>query len=228
MEMGDVIFYALGTAFVAGVSGLFDVGNLFGAGDEDDEGDQQMAHHVPAEAEEVPADLTAEFQSTLAHFLEDESESLIALRDAERAQEEQGAQAGDDDADALAGRPAAEPGHAIGGEMEFFDEDDDENIFHDDEDEDMAQPAEITVYDVTDPAADPARIDDFDRTQEALEIEYVATVDPQTGEMHVPELGVFYDAEADVTEVTLDGAPVAELEGDAGLTPDDIALRAIT
>jgi hypothetical protein len=210
MQLEDVVFYGLGAAFVAGVSGFVDFSGLFG-GKSGDEGadDNEMVEGPRANPDNAPSSRTDEYQSTLAYILQDEPESLLSLRAAEQVAEPEPELVEDD---TLAG---FEDGNIFGEVSETP-----EDMLY----ESVEEGAVIDVYDL-DPDMAAAHIDGFDAGSEALEIEYLADFDPETGAPLEPEVSVAYDAEADLTTIALDGAAVAELPGDAGLTAADITLR---
>lgn len=188
MHLPDMILYSLGAAVVAGVSGFVDFGGLLsglvkGGEDEDGTGESALAQR---------GGTAGDYQSTLAYFLEEEPESLIALRAAETAQEE----APRDEA----GAPPVE---------------------------DAAEDAPLAVYELPDPEAAPARIEDFVPGTEAIRLEYTPEIDPASGATVVPDVTVDYDGAADLTTIRLAGFPVAELSGAAAIEPADIELVAI-
>jgi Ca2+-binding RTX toxin-like protein len=86
----------------------------------------------------------------------------------------------------------------------------------------------FTVYDVVSPDAPPAHITDFDASSDALHIQYFGRDDPGTGDPIDPGLAVAYDADADTTSVSLFGARIATLDGDAGITEAAVTLTEIT
>ncbi|WP_281841760.1 hypothetical protein [Sinisalibacter aestuarii] len=91
----------------------------------------------------------------------------------------------------------------------------------------MAAEGEVTeIFELATDAA-PAAIADFDAGSDLLEIEYYPEADPTSGAPIVPDVDVSYDSEADVTSVTLNGTEVVQLQGDAGIAPEDIKLTAI-
>lgn len=207
MQMGDVVFYALGAAFVAGVSGIVDFNGMFAGasgsefGDEDDDASSRAA----LLAQEAEA-----YQSTLAYFLDEGPDSLLDLR-----QSDAPAEALPDILDQVAPLPdpLASATQAL----------DDDNIFEDVgepfvlDDEYLVEPEqqanEVEVFDLPDPESDPAWIDDFDTLRDHLTVEFLPEIDPETGRIHIPELTLAYDAEAGINEILLDGAAVAEVEG---------------
>ncbi|MAM61080.1 hypothetical protein [Maritimibacter sp. UBA3975] len=211
MQLEDVVFYGLGAAFVAGVSGFVDFSSLFGSKDAEDE--PPDAEATRANPDEAPNPRTGEYQSTLAYILQDEQDSLLALRSAEQDTRE------------------AEPEPEIAADpvVAGFE---DGNIFGEvsaTEEDALYEEAEsgtvIEAYDLSDPDAAAARIDGYEAETEALEIEYLPEFDAETGEPITPVVSVGYDAEADLTTIALDGEAIAELPGDAGLRAEDITLR---
>lgn len=239
MQLGDVIFYGLGAAVVVGVSGLIDFGSLFGGGKADDSGDAptpatpQTEPHVTG-LDDNPA--KGAYQSTLAYFLEEEHDSLVASRGetASATPEEDdvagGIEADPEDAPDVV--PDVLPARVVAPDAPRGFEDD--NIFGDvaatEEDRlyeaaEAPQPApQEDVFDLSDPEAEAAYLDDFDGARDGIRIEYVPEVDPETGEDIVPDVAVSYDADADMTTISLDGVPVAEMDGDAGITARDVDL----
>mgnify|MGYP000135520171 CR=1 FL=1 len=55
-----------------------------------------------------------------------------------------------------------------------------------------------------------------------VRIEYLPSFDPETGEPVEPVVSVTYDPDFDQTTIALNGAAVAELDGDAGIGAEDI------
>lgn len=86
----------------------------------------------------------------------------------------------------------------------------------------------FSVYEIMDPDQPAANITDYDAEMDQLFIQYYETADPVTGQVDDPELDVSYDADADLTLVTLNGQEIATLSGDARVTADDITLTPIT
>lgn len=220
MQLSDVIFYGLGAAVVVGVSGLVDFSGLFGGKSEDGATPGEADAHK-AEAEQVNP-IQNEYQSTLAFFLDEEHENLVSGRD-------------DDSADtelvpAEDSEEAAESDLAQAEDTGF----DDDNIFGDvtataedslyEAAEAARMTAPIAVYDLTDPEAEVPHWDDFDPEAEMVRIEYLPSFDPETGEPVEPVVSVAYDPDFDQTTIALDGAAVAELDGDAGIGAEDIDL----
>jgi len=105
-----------------------------------------------------------------------------------------------------------------------------QNIFLGDADEASEGVAAetYTVFEIESPEAPPARITDFDPAEDRLHIQYCAQDDPETGDPIAPELTVGYDADADMTSVSIFGAAIATLAGRAGITAADVTLSEIT
>lgn len=234
MQISDVIFYGLGAAVVVGVSGLVDFGSLFGSkSDAAESPDEPESESNTADAEAViDRSERGEYQSTLAFFLDEDHASLVSARQEELSQ----SIAPDDVAETSVSAVDEEPAQDAPDDhvaQPQADQDDD-NIFGDVTmtDEDALYEAQdragsqrpLAVYDLTDPATEAAYLDGFDATEEAIRIEYLPSFDPETGFLTEPELAVSYDADLDLTTISLDGATVAELDGDAGLSAADIEL----
>lgn len=102
----------------------------------------------------------------------------------------------------------------------------DDNIFLGDGDEATGGEGadSFTVFEVASPDAPPARITDFDAATDSLHIQYIGRDDPDTGAPLDPGLALRYDADADETRVSIFGADIAALDGDAGLTVEAITL----
>lgn len=76
--------------------------------------------------------------------------------------------------------------------------------------------AGFTVYDLADPEAPPAHVAEFDPARDTLHIQYAAAT--------APSLAIAHDAAAALTVVSLNGVPVATLDGDPGIGAADITL----
>ncbi|MEC7763588.1 MAG: hypothetical protein VX874_16920 [Pseudomonadota bacterium] len=229
MQISDVIFYGLGAAVVVGISGLVDFGSLFGAKSDDTDSAEPDTSEAPAEPASDHSE-RGEYQSTLAFFLEEDHDSLVSARQ-------------DEDRRGAVVEPEPDAPEAVEPDETFVvastpdsasDPADDDNIFGDvtvtDEDtlyeaqEQAAAQAPLAIYDLTDPASEAAYLDDFDEAEEVIRIEYVPSFDPDTGQLTEPEVSVAYDEDLDLTTIALDGATVAELDGEVPITARDIEL----
>ena len=79
---------------------------------------------------------------------------------------------------------------------------------------------QFRVYDQTDPDDPAAHITDFDVEHDRLEVEYA----PEDRTAPPPEVGVSYDADNDLTRVTLGGSEVATMAGNIPLNAENVIL----
>lgn len=105
----------------------------------------------------------------------------------------------------------------------------DDNIFLGDGDEATGGTGadSFQVFEIESPDAPAANITDFSASEDSLHVHYHAQTDPDTGDPVDPGLSVAYDADTDVTSVSLFGGEIATLAGDAGITAADVTLTEI-
>ncbi|WP_298494091.1 hypothetical protein [uncultured Maritimibacter sp.] len=82
------------------------------------------------------------------------------------------------------------------------------------------------IYEVTDPDRDAARITDFDKATDSLQVHYIPDTDPGTGDALPPTISVNWDGDNENMRIEVNGRLVATLDGEHDITEDDVELIA--
>ena len=82
------------------------------------------------------------------------------------------------------------------------------------------------IYEVTDPDMDAARITDFDKSTDSLQVHYIPETDPDTGDALPPTISVSWDGDNENMRIEVNGRLMATLDGEHDITEDDVELIA--